>query len=353
MPGSSPEGAEAEVKPTDAQATETAEGVKPVSEEKPAAEPKGETTVLDAVKAALDKSNPENAPTSEKPDPKSAAEPAADAKKDGADGEAESDDLSEEELTRLRPKTRKRIENLLADRTTRDRRIAELEPKAAEFDKVLNFVEDAGLSTDEVNRGFNVMRDLKRDPEKAYATLKPIVAQLAQMFGDTLPDDLQQEVAHGRLTEAHARELARSRSVATISKSEMDFRDKRAENQRTRDAQVTRVNQVQDAVTKWENTAARGDPDWKHKQDRVTELVELEVRRRQERERGYYPTPEEAVAISKAALEKVNGEFKRFAPKPRAITPTPDGASSQSTPKPTSILEAARQGLNKGSQQVA
>ncbi|MBO4228018.1 hypothetical protein [Bradyrhizobium neotropicale] len=305
--------------------------------------------LLTRVKDALDKSK-EKSPASDEPGSNSDEPPPADAKKEGEEEAGESDDLTKEDLARLKPKTRKRLDALSQQVTDRDVKIADLSPKAEKFDQIQRFVDDAGLTKDDVNTGFDVMRNLKNDPFKAYEQLRPIMDQLESIVGVRLPEDLQQGVQRGQLTEAHARELARSRSQAAVTGQQLQRTTQRQEADRQRQEIETQVDDVAKAVTEWENTAGKGDPDWKLKQPRITDLVEIEVMRRQAKNPGYFPSKEEAIEISKKALERVEAELKALRPSRRAVSTTPsaDAGSTRTTAAaPKTMLEAAKIGLQR------
>jgi hypothetical protein len=303
--------------------------------------------LLSRVKSALDKSK-EKSPASDEPG--SEPEETAPAAKKEGEGEDKSGDLTEEELARLKPKTRERIETLTREVKDRDGKIADLSPKAEKFEQIQRFVDDAGLSKDDVNQGFDVMRNLKTDPFKAYEQLRPIMDQLESIVGVRLPDDLQQDVMQGRITEAHARELSRARGQAAVTGQQLQRTTQRVEADRQTQAIEAQVNDVASAVTEWEKTTGSKDPDWKLKQSRITELVELEVMRRQAKEPRYFPSKEEAIEMSKKALERVNAELKSLRPARRAIATTPgaDAGSTRTTvAAPKSMLEAAKIGLQR------
>lgn len=302
--------------------------------------------MLTAVKAALEPTT-DKTPESEKQGSESEDAPKADADKDGADEDADPDDLTEDELARLRPKTRKRIENLVRERSDRDAKIGELEPKAQNFEKIQRFVDDAGLSKDEVNQGFDVMKNLRNDPLKAYEQLKPIYAQLQQMAGEVLTPDLQEAVQQGQITEAHARELALTRSRAAVNERRYTETEQRQNDTRQREQSQAQVDDVAGAVTAWERTTSKNDPDWKLKQPRLQEKVENEILRRQAKEPGYFPSKDEAIAMSKKALESVEAEFKRLAPQRRSMSPAADVGSTRSTPAPKTMLDAVKVGLER------
>ncbi len=342
--GSSPQDAvvEGEAKAEPDIAAKTTDEKATPAESSPA--DKGETKgdMLSAVKAALEPQ--EKAPDSDEQGSKD--EPKTEAAKEGeAEGDG-SDDLTEEELARLRPKTRTRINNLLKERAERDEKIAALEPKAGQYDQIVGFVEKAGLTKDEVNQGFDVMNDLKNDPHKAYDRLRPIMDQLEQIVGVRLPEDLLRGVQLGQITEAHARELASARSRSTVTQQQLERRDQRDTERQQQEAHTGRVNETATAVTEWETSKSKSDPDWKLKQPRISEIIELEIGRRRQQDPKYFPTKAEALKFASDALTRVENDFKQLAPRRKEIRPGHvDSAATQSTAKPKTALEAARLAL--------
>jgi hypothetical protein len=352
MPGSSPEkteitGETVEVEKTETKAPETTTDVQSPAESSTAEVKDDKGDMLSAVKAAL-KPKTEKPSDSNEPGSESGEAPAATAEKEGAKEGTDPEDLTEDELAHLRPKTRKRIDNLLRDRAERDRKISEIEPKAEQFEKITGFVQEAGLSKDEVNDGFAVMRDLKREPYKAYQRLKPIMAQLANMFGEgELPQDLHQDVVTGRITEQRARELVNARSQTTLATTQAEENARLDRERRDQEAHTSNVNSVATAVTEWERSKEKTDPSWKLKQPRVMEIVEIEIARRQRTNPTYFPTKDEALKFSTDALAKVETEMKAFTPRPRAINPVTDAGSTRSVAKPANAVEAAKLALSQ------
>lgn len=352
MPGSSPENTEitgetTEVVKTDVQTPEVTTDVQSPAESSTAEVKDDKGDMLSAVKAAL-KPKTEKPSDSDEPGSEAGKEPAVATEKEGAKAETDPDDLTEDELALLRPKTRKRIDNLLRDRTERDRKIAEIAPKAEQFEKITGFVQEAGLSKDEVNDGFAVMRDLKREPYKAYQRLKPIMAQLANMFGEgDLPQDLQQDVALGRITEQRARELVTARSQSTLASTQAEENARQEQVRKARETHESIVNDVASAVTEWERSKEKTDPSWKLKQPRVMEIVEIEIARRQRTNPNYFPTKDEALKFSNDALARVETDLRAYGPRPRAINPVTDAGSTRSVAKPTNAVEAAKLALSQ------
>lgn len=299
---------------------------------------KGEKgNILDAVKAALKPK--EKAPASEETDSKPAEKP--DAAKEG-EGD-KTGELTPEEESQLKPRTKKRIDTLLADRAERDKTITELQPKAQQFDKLVEWVREADLSSEEVNQTFDIARNLKHGNFRAaFDAIAPIYRNLQAALGEVLPDDLQQRVARGEIDEATARRLATAETEKVIAERRLQRTTEVSRQQREQQATESYVNSVKTAVTEWESSKSKADPDWKLKQGLVTQAIELAIHRQ-----GYPKTTADAVKIADAALAEVNKTFAQMAPRKKEVQAVTDVASSRSTAVPKTMLEAAKAGLAK------
>lgn len=300
-------------------------------------------SLLDKVKAAL---KPKENPDSTNPD--SSSEDHADSPDTEEEDEpAEPDDeaIDDEELTRLSKKTRKRVKHLLGTIEAKNEELAALKPKAEQLDKVVGFISEAGLSAGEVDHLFAIGRNLKRDQRKAYEQLKPIFSNLQRMFGDVLPDDLEAQVRQGKITREAAREIVASRTTATLSTQEAERARKQREEEIARRRDDEHVSRIQAAATEWETRQAKTDPSWNAKQADVMDAIELEFNRLARG--GEQITVEKAIEIAEKAKKKVDERMKRFAPKPTEARPIANVSSTPSTAKPTTMLEAAKQGLAK------
>lgn len=302
-----------------------------------------EVSLLDKVKEAL---KPKETPDSANPDQKSEEEPDSPDKEDEDEpGESDDEDITDEDLTRLSKKTRKRIKHLLEVTKGQSDEIAELRPKAEQLDKVVGFIADAGLSSDEVDFIFKFGRNLKRNPAEAYKQITPVIQTLQRMFGDVLPEDLAQQVKTGKITREAAQEIVRSRTNAYLASEEAKRtaeQKAREDEARNNDAHVTRI---QAAATEWEQRQEKSDPDWKRKQSDVMDAIELEFNRLART--GEQITVEKAIEIAEKAKKKVDERFKQFAPRPTEVKPITDVSSTTSTPAPKTALEAAKLALAK------
>lgn len=329
--GSSPEDGQEDVKPISESSPESSTDVKGVEQNKP--------TMLDAVRKALADGS-ENSPKSDlTPETKTGTE----ATKTGEDSQTLKEEFSLEEMRQFPAKTQSRIRQLRANGKAAEDQVKELQPKAENFDRITNMMQQNQLSQQEVDDGFEIMGLMKMKPEKALEKLAPMVRKLLAATGHQLPDDLKAEVESGALTEARARELSVARSTAT----HLSARVEQDAEQRKQEDESKRVRELTDTVTKtadaWHAEKAKTDPDWHLKQARVGELVELQIRRT-----GIFPqSDKEARTMFDEILKTVNAEMKNFIPRKQPITPQNGNASHGAKAEPTSMREAMEQAVQK------
>lgn len=295
-------------------------------------------SMLDAVNAALQPK--EASPASQTPDPAADADP-------DADNEAADDKLSDDELKALSQKTQQRFKKLTSTVKAKDAEIASLKTKADEYDKIRGSIAEAGLQDPEVAELIQIGSLLRANPRAALERIVPVVQALRQAVGDVLPDDLQERVRLGYLTEEDARALSRATADANRSKQRADeMAEQQANAAKRREAEAL-VSSSTDAIERWEKAVADKDPDWHLKRQEVAEQVELAIiREAQKRGEPYFPTAQEAVEMSKAAYKTINDRLQRFKAPPREIRPTtPSGASTRSKPQAKTTLDAINNAL--------
>lgn len=296
------------------------------------------TSMLEAVKAAA-ATDKGDAPPALKTGPN----PAEGEKPDGKDPKDElSEDPTDEELQQANPHTAKRMKQLLTQRNTARDEMKALEPDALVGKQVTEFVARAGLSADEVNQGFEVMRLVKQDPPGALKVLAPLVDSLRDAVGQgTLPQDLQQAVDEGRITQELASEIAQQRAGTNLAKGQLQRVTQQTEQERQQREHNEHVERVSGAVTKFNATLQRTDPDYKLKEGPLLREVERRILRE-----GFPKSEEAGLELVKAALKDVDAEIARIRPaQVQSIKPITGGGSSPSAkPAPTSMLEALKAG---------
>ena len=270
---------------------------------------------------------------------------AGDQKAQGGDkstqGGQDDGELSEVEIKALSAKTQNRIRTLVKQRDEAQaaaKQVDTYRQGAEAFDRMHKFVQKAGLSSDEVNTGLNIMRAMKNNPAEALELLTPYITQLNQVVGEVLPADLQAKVQKGEIDEATAKELSRSRAANRIN---TDMNTRNAEQQQIQ-RQTDFANSVGAAMSAWESNWKQTDPDYAVLQPYVSSEIELRLRR------GEVPrSVQEAQAMGERILGEVRAKLKKFKPAPTEIKHAAGGTQPTNLPKPKSLIEAMTQAVGR------
>ena len=213
------------------------------------------------------------------------------------------------------------------------RELKDLRPKAQMADQLQGFMHEAGLSTQEVNAGFELMRLMKHDPAQALQQLQPYLENLQQATGDKLPQDLQQDVEDGYVSEERAKEIARLRANEGRYRQQSEAQRRQAE-----EAQFERYTaDLSNAVSDWERQWQQSDPDYARKAPRVQERLELKMLKG-----GVPSNTQEAIRLAEETRKEVERELAQFTPKRRPSTPVTGQGSVASRPEPSSMQEAMK-----------
>lgn len=304
-------------------------------------EPEG---MLETVQAALKASSDAKSAPAESRE----AEPKPEAAEEADDG-AELGEVTDDELKHYHSKTRRRIRGLLGNVTALRSEVEAAKPQIAHYNALMDFVKSSGLDNEDVDAGFEIMKLIRGDdPAAALRALAPYVIELRRQVGDILPDDLQEEVNRGAVSEHVARELAshRAKNARVGERTEAAAAAAReAEAEQAREAAAKQSQAQLDVLSKatneWDVLQRGRDPDWSTKGPRVADALLLAVYQAQQAGN----TPKDAagmVALCNAALAKVNDDLRRFAPRPREVRHVPSGSVAGVAPVPQTMLEAAR-----------
>jgi hypothetical protein len=285
-------------------------------------------TTLDVVQAAL--GGDEESPASD------VGIEATDESEDESKDEAKDDldgDPTEEETSQYTPNAQRRIRQLVDVKNTLQAEVDALKPQAQSLEQITSFMDASDLAPAEVKQGFEIMALMKNEPRKALEVLAPLVQELARIAGYTVPEDMQEKVRQGYVSEADARRIAQAEAETKFVRERTERDQQRARETQERQAAQARIGDVVKAADDWHERQATNDPDWKLKQDRVNQLVELRVRQ------SGYPTDGKAmVALADSVLKDVNAEIKRLQPKREAKQMVTGNASTRPTPTPTDTL---------------
>lgn len=284
-------------------------------------------TLLDVVKAAYEKNQPDSKSSNEGDQQKVANGEKSDdsALKDGTDQKEDPSRLAEKLPFHNHPRWKEMINE-------RD----QLKPAAEQYQKITTFMNNNSLSTQEMAEGMQVMALMKNDPVSAYAKLKGYLDNLAPVVGEILPDDIRQKVDDGFIDEESAKELARL-------KAERDFHSQRyLEQQSKQERQTSEQNQraMYESVATWEQVEKAKDPDWSAKYEMVMDRVKSLLSEKQPQ------NSQEAVEVARRALAEVNSRLRPLAGRSTNLRgPTSSLSSGNTRPAPRSLEDVVRLGL--------
>ncbi len=216
----------------------------------------------------------------------------------------------------------------------------ELKPLADKYRTIESFLTENAMSGEEATQALNTAALIKRDPEAAWAELKPIVQELLVTIGEVLPLDLKTQVQSGQMTQETAKLIAKERAKANLVKGQMSFGQAQAERQRQVAAQTaaqTAQHGVRAAVLAWE-TKATEDPDFaKKREDLQREVLFLQHRD------GKPTTPEGVTKQLTDAMKAVNKRIEASRPRRPEIRPV-TGGSTGGNPRaePANTLDLVR-----------
>jgi hypothetical protein len=332
----------------------TTEG-SPATESKDDNKPKD---IADAVRAALNPKEEQSSSSGEGEGEEPETDPAATEGDKPAEGEEEDlGELTDEELDKYKPKTKRRFEKLRAELKDRDTKISDLEPEAKAFRDITTFAKQSNLSPEDVNTGFEVMRLMRNDPIRAYQVLTPIYTELQAIAGEILPADLQEQVNTGQIALPAAKELSRLRATQGVQTNMQKQNEERAiqrQNEEAQQATESLKHGVVTAITDWESQWKASDPDYSLKSSRVNEAIELELTRAANLARAGKPnnlprTVEEAVKLANEVKKRVEKELRAFVPKRNnpIVHVTGNGVTNGSKPQVNDMRGAVLAGLGR------
>lgn len=226
-----------------------------------------------------------------------------------------------------------------------------LTPKGETYDQLTTFLRDSSISGEDFTALLEIGAAVKNDPFKAYEMLLPVMQRLETMVGERLPQDLQNAVTQGQMTEEAAKQIAKARAKAEVSDAQREAvvrRSQETEAQRqAREAEQfadTMAGYAHSHVEMW----AKRDPDAALKRPYVEQAVELELRRLDAA--GKPPkSQEEMTRLVQAQIDAVNKQFAGIVPARRPTNGDllPDGghATQPGNAVPKSSLEAATMAL--------
>jgi hypothetical protein len=279
-------------------------------------------------------------PKDDEPVPKKAdAEAPATAKTDDTQGKDTLPDPTPEELAKLTPNARQRIEGLIRQRKQIEAQLASQQPAVEAYQRLETYVTANKLSSQEVSDGLALMAALKAGEfQTFYDGVMPLVRVAAEAIGESLPDDLYEKVEAGTLPEDEAKEIAKLRAKTT----HLEGVTKDTEAEREAQGVQQRAIAVREAIASYEAGLRTRDPDFVAKQPFMQHVAASFLSKK-----GLPKNPEEGIQMAKDVYAEVTRMFDEFRPKqqPTAKVPNGGGSSSTQVAAPGSLQEAVSQAI--------
>lgn len=191
-----------------------------------------------------------------------------------------------------------RFQQLLKDRNEQREALAKIKPVVERHETVEKYCRTNNITPDMYSQMLQIGAAFVNDPQKAIEMLKPINEQLGRFKGEVLPDDLRQQVDAGTLTLEMAQRVARA-------ENQQKFVQQRAQQNQALNEQ----QQVQSALTNWDQNVKRSDPDYSRKEQLVIDrFIALSA--------GKQLDPTVAVQLAQQAYNDVTKSIQGFIPAP-------------------------------------
>lgn len=240
------------------------------------------------------------------------AETASPAESEEVDGQSTDDqpqDDKDDAYTDVPFHKHPRFQQLLRQRDSYRGERDEFKVDAERYRNVQTFIDQNGLSADEVADGLMTMALMKNNPIEAWKRMRPTVQNLLIAAGEVLPEDLNQMVANGEMSQEAALEVSRSRAAAKSMQAFQSFSEQRQERER----QTSIATSLKSAANDWEVDRRKKDPNF----DAKLEPLQKEVLFLQMTE-GKPNTPDGVRAQLKKAYDRVNASLR-----PQRANPAP------------------------------
>lgn len=254
-------------------------------------------------------------------------------------------DPTDDEIKALVPRTKARVERLLAQRNEARTQTESLKPDAAKWQQMDGYLRKHDLAAEDANLLLGVGAALRRGDFKGFLDgVMPYVDLCREGLGISLPKDIQGKVDAGDLSVEAATELSVTRFANSRLQGQAKANSDAATAAQAAEAQTRTANAVGAAVVSWEQSVAARDPDYAKKAPHVERVAQALIA-----QYGRPGTPDDALVLAKRAYEEVSNLFAAARPAPVATLPQPSGARAvgNTRPEPKSLMEAAMGALEK------
>jgi hypothetical protein len=236
--------------------------------------------------------------------------------KQKAEKEAElvKSDADLKDLDPKKPVPYERFKDVIAKKNDAVKQLETSKPLIERATQIQQFMQKSQLIDTDLNTALEVVALIKSNPQEGVKKLEELKQQLLLQTGDRLPDDLQNELNEGLITEQAAKREAKLRAQLEQGKQQ--------EITQAEQKTVQLRNSLTSEVNNWTQQTQAKDPDFKPKAAPADPDGKYEFvfsRFLQLWQTVPVKTIAEAVGLADRAYNEVNGFVTRVQPKPRQM----------------------------------
>lgn len=194
------------------------------------------------------------------------------------------------------------------------REVETIKPDADRYGKVVSFIEQHGMTSEEAADGLVMLALAKTNPSLAWEKAQKWITDLAVASGQLLPAELQERVKAGTLTVEDAKAI----SVANAKAKSVEIARDAELKQRERESAQRVQAEVQGSVNEWFEDRKKKDPNFEKKWPIfISQLEAIHYRN------GVGKTKDDALAQLKDAYEFANANYRPVTAPPQRKTVVP------------------------------
>jgi len=236
--------------------------------------------------------------------------------KQKAEKEAElvKSDADLKDLDPKKPVPYERFKDVIAKKNDAVKQLETSKPLIERATQIQQFMQKSQLIDTDLNTALEVVALIKSNPQEGVKKLEELKQQLLLQTGDRLPDDLQNELNEGLITEQAAKREAKLRAQLEQGKQQ--------EITQAEQKTVQLRNSLTSEVNNWTQQTQAKDPDFKPKAAPADPDGKYEFvfsRFLQLWQTVPVKTIAEAVGLADRAYNEVNGFVTRVQPEPRQM----------------------------------
>lgn len=200
-----------------------------------------------------------------------------------------------------------------------------------------SYMKENNIATEDAVQALEIAALINTDPARAIEALRPTMQTLQQYVGEVLPEDLQERVDMGELSERDAQEMVRTRNENSRLQKQQAHAQQTQSHQRQQEQVRATQESMANAADQMQARISKADPDYSKKAPWVRKELQLLIQSRNPR------SADDAAKLVQEAYDNVTRELGKLASKPQ-VRPGPSSTegrgSTHAGREPSSMSEA-------------